>query len=163
MNMATQTESVLSTRLRQLICLIYIVGGIVGLYVLIPTFSTFTRSWLTLTLYGLLVFQNLVAIAGSFLFWKNNKLGGRWLYWLSWSSVPVFSSAMLSYHSIIGLGLVPLLRLEPGHYGTDLLLSVGYDWTLRWFPTLDIFQIGFNAVPLLFIVILQQLLSRSER
>lgn len=160
--MATHTESTFSKRSRQIICLIYFVGGIVGLYVLLPKFNTFTRSWLTLTLYGLLVFQNLVAIAGSVLFWKNHKVGGHWLYWLSWSSVPVFSSAMLSYHSIIGLGIVPLLQLEPGRYGTELLLSFGYDWTLRWFPTLDVFQIGFNAVPLLFVVILQQLLNRAE-
>lgn len=161
--MTTYSEPILAKRLRQLICLIYTVGGVMGLYVLLPQLSAFTRSWLTITLYGLLVFQNLVALAGSWLFWQKKVLGGQWLYWLSWSSVPVFSSAMLSYHSIIGLGIVPLLRLEPGHYGTDIMFSIGYDWTLRWFPTLDMFQIGFNAVPLLFILIIRQLLVASER
>src|SRR5690606_20393441 len=123
--MAASTSSV-SMRLRQLVCLIYFVGGWVGLYYLLPQLGLFTTSWLALTLFGLLVFQNLVAIGGSVMFWKNDPKGAEWLYWLSWTSVPVFSSALISYHSIIGLGIVPLIRLEPDNYGADILFRWGY-------------------------------------
>lgn len=158
--MGSSTSS-LSVRLRQLVCIIYFVGGWVGLYYLLPQLSLFTTSWLALTLFGLLVFQNLVAIGGSVMFWKNNAKGAEWLYWLSWTSVPVFSSALISYHSIIGLGIVPLIRLEPDNYGTDILFRWGYAGVFKWFPTLDLYQLGFNLVPLVFIAILRQYLPRS--
>lgn len=80
--MAASTSSV-SMRLRQLICFIYFVGGWVGLYYLLPQLGLFTTSWLALTLFALLVFQNLVAIGGSVKFWKNDPKGAEWLYWLS--------------------------------------------------------------------------------
>lgn len=150
------TNSSLHLRLRQLVCLIYFAGGFIGLYYLLPQLGLFTTSWLALTLFGLLVFQNLVAIGGSALFWQNKAKGAEWLYWLSWTSVPVFSSPLISYHSIIGLGIVPLMRLEPGDYGTDLLFRFGYAGAFKWFPTLDLYQLGFNLIPLVFIAILRQ-------
>lgn len=155
----TSTPRPLATLLRQLICVIYFIGGIVGLYVLLPRLVLFTSSLLAITLFSLMVFQNIVAIYGSILFWKNQIKGGQWLYWLSWTSVPVFTSTMISYHSIIGLGVVPLMRLEPGNYGMDIVFRFGYAGALKWFPTLDIFQLGINLVPLLFIAIISQLIN----
>lgn len=155
----TSYQSSAQLRLRQLVCLIYFVGGFAGLYYLLPKLSLFTTSWLALTLFGLLVFQNLVALLGSILFWRNTARGAEWLYWLSWTSVPVFSSPLLSYYSIIGLGVVPILRLEPGNYGAELLLRFGYSGALKWFPTQDLYQLGFNIVPLVFIAILRRYVS----
>jgi len=152
-------ESHLQVRLRQFVCLIYFVGGIAGLYYLLPQIHLFTTSWLTLTLFGLLVFQNLVALGGSVLFWQKRTRGAEWLYWLSWTSVPVFSSPLISYYSIIGLGVVPILRLETGNYGSELLLRFGYSGALKWFPTQDLYQLGFNIIPLVFIAILRQYVS----
>lgn len=155
-------DSPLHLRLRQLICLIYFVGGFVGLYYLLPQLHLFTTSWLALTLFGLMVFQNLVAIGGSALFWKKNSRGAEWLYWLSWTSVPVFSSPLISYHSIIGLGVAPLMRLEPHNYGMDVLFRWGYAGAFKWFPTLDLYQLGLNLVPLVFIAILRQYIAPHQ-
>lgn len=156
------SSSPIHVYLRHLVCLIYFVGGFVGLYYLLPQLSLFTTSWLALTLFGLMVFQNLLAIGGSALFWKNNPRGAEWLYWLSWSSVPVFSSPLISYHSIIGLGVVPLMRLEPDNYGMEVLLRWGYAGVFKWFPTLDLYQLGLNLVPLIFIGILRQYLPSHQ-
>ena len=155
------SSSSVSWSLRPLICVIYFIGGVLGLYYLLPQWSLFTSSWLALTLFGLLVFQNLVAIAGSVRFWRHHTQGAEWLYWLSWTSVPVFSSALLSYHSIIGLGIVPIIRLEPNDYGAEVLFRWGYAGALKWFPTLDVYQLGFNLIPLIFIAILRQYLPRA--
>ena len=146
-------------RLRQLVCVIYFIGGGAGLYYLLPQLSVFTTSWLALTLFGLLIFQNLVALGGSILFWQNKTRGAEWLYWLSWTSVPIFSSPLISYNSIIGLGIVPIIQLEPGNYGAEILLRFGYSGVLKWFPTQDLYQLGFNIVPLVFIAILRQYIS----
>lgn len=152
----------LSSFLRQLICVTYFFGGLVGLYVLLPRLGLFTGSLLALTLFGLMVLQNLVAVYGSIRFWQNDNQGGQMLYWLSWTSVPVFTSTMISYHSIIGLGVVPIMRLDPGNYGMDLLFRFGYAGALKWFPTSDIFQLGLNLVPLVFIAMLAQLTQAPE-
>ncbi len=156
------TSSPIQFYLRHLICLIYFVGGFIGLYYLLPQLGLFTDSWLALTLFSLMILQNLVAIGGSALFWKNNNRGAEWLYWLSWTSVPVFSSTLLSYHSIIGLGIVPLIRLEPGQYGAELLWRWGYAGAFKWFPTFDVYQLGFNLVPLVFIAVLRQYLPSQQ-
>lgn len=152
----THSESFAQTTLRYLVCLIYLFGGFIGLYYLLPQLGLFTSSWLALTLFCLMVLQNLVAIGGSVLFWQNKTKGAEWLYWLSWTSVPVFSSTLLSYHSIIGLGLVPLIRLEPGNYGAELIFRLGYAGAFKWFPTFDMYQLGLNLVPLVFIAVLRQ-------
>lgn len=159
MNDATSTTA---TRLRQLICIIYFFGGLAGLYVLLPGIKLFFYSFLTITLFSLLILQNIIAVYGSVLYWKNNTKAGVWLYWLSWSSVPVFTSSMISYHSVIGLGVAPVLRFVPGDYGFDLFFRFGYSSALKWFPTSDIFQLGFNVVPFLFIIILGQLLADKK-
>ena len=101
-------------------------------------------------------------IYGSTRFWQNDNQGGQMLSWLSWPSVPVFTSTMISYHSIIGLGVVPIMRLDPGNYGMDLLFRFGYAGALKWFPTSDIFQLGLNLVPLVLIAILAQLTQAPE-
>src|SRR5690625_5209198 len=152
-------ESHLQVRLRQFVCLIYFVGGIAGLYYLLPQIHLFTTSWLTLTLFGLLVFQNLVALGGSVLFWQKRTRGAEWLYWLSWTSVPVFSSPLISYYSIIGLGVVPILRVAACNYGCELLLLFGDSGTLKLFPTEDSCELGFNITPLVIIAILRQYVS----
>lgn len=148
--------------LRQLICVIYFFGGLIGFYVLLPRLSLFTGSLIALTLFGLMVLQNIVAVYGSVLFWRNNSDGGRMLYWLSWTSVPVFTSTMISYHSVIGLGFAPMMRFVPGDYGIDVAFRLGYAGALKWFPTADIFQLGINLVPIVFIVIISQLINVHE-
>ena len=158
----TPSDSALHLRSRQLICLIYFLGGLIGLYYLLPQIGVFTTSWLALTLFGLLVFQNLVALGGSVFFWQNKTKGAEWLYWLSWTSVPVFSSPLISYHSIIGLGMVPIIRLETGDYGAEVLFRFGYTSALKWFPTLDVYQLGFNIVPLVFIAVLRHYIPSNH-
>lgn len=140
------------------ICLTYFFGGIVGLYLLLPVSTEFMGSWLAMTLFGLLVIQNIVAVYGSIRFFRHDAAGGRMLYWLSWTSVPVFSSELISYHSIIGLGITPVMRLVEGNYGMDVLFQIGYEGALKWFPTYDIYQLGINLVPLVFIAIIRQLI-----
>lgn len=152
----------LSVLLRQLICVIYFFGGLIGIYVLIPMLGLFTGSLLAITLFGLMVLQNVVAVYGSIRFWQNDTKGGQMLYWLSWTSVPVFTSKMLSYHSIIGLGVAPIMRFDHNNYGMDVLFRFGYTGAFKWFPTMDIFQIGLNLVPLIFIVIIGQLININE-
>lgn len=150
------------SRLRQLICFIYFFGGLAGLYILLPRLSLFTDTLIALTLFSLMIFQNLVAIYGAIKFWRNDHIGGQMLYWLSWTSVPVFSSAMISYHSVIGLGVAPIMRFVPGDYGMDVIFRFGYAGALKWFPTMDVFQLGINVVPLVFIAILSQLLADNR-
>lgn len=149
----------LSKLLRQLICIIYFFGGLIGLYILLPRLGLFNDSVIALSLFGLMMLQNVVAIYGSIRFWQNQVAGGQMLYWLSWTSVPVFSSTMISYHSIIGLGIAPIMRFVPGDYGMDLIFRFGYASALKWFPTLDVFQLGINLVPLVFIAIISQLIN----
>lgn len=148
--------------LRFAICLTYFFGGIIGLYILLPITHEFMTSWLAITLFGFMVGQNIVAIYGAFTFAAKKASGGRWLYWLSWTSVPVFSSELLSYHSIIGLGVGPIMRLETGNYGMSVFFEYGYEGVLNWFPTYDILQLGINLVPLVFIGIIRQLINIHE-
>src|SRR5699024_3556858 len=155
----TLYNSPVQLRLRQLVCIIYFVGGGAGLYYLLPQLNVFTTSWLAFTLFGLLVFQNLVALGGSILFWQNKAKGAERLYCLSWTSVLIFSSPMIAYNSIIRLGIVLIIQLEPDNYGAEILLRFGYSGVLKWFPTQDLYQLGFNIVPLVFIVILRQYIS----
>lgn len=145
--------------LRIAICITYLLGGLIGLYVLLPQTGLFTTSWLAIVLFGLLVFQNVIAVYGSVLFFKKDHAGGRMLYWLSWTSVPVFSSELISYHSIIGLGVTPIMRFVEGDYGMEILFQFGYEGVLKWFPTYDIFQLGVNLVPLIFIGVIRQLIN----
>lgn len=158
----TQKNQYITNLLRFAICLIYFFGGIVGLYVLFPLTSNFTTSLLAITLFGFMVMQNLVAIYGSLKFFDKKPVGGRMLYWLSWTSVPVFSSELISYHSIIGLGVVPLMRFEEGNYGMSLLFEFGYEGVIKWFPTHDIYQLGINLVPLVFIGVIRQLINVNQ-
>lgn len=158
----SQPTSPVTNLLRFAICLTYFLGGILGLYVLLPATQGFMTSWLAITLFGFLVGQNIVAIYGSLTFFTNKASGGRLLYWLSWTSVPVFTSELISYHSIIGLGLVPAMNFDPNNYGMDLLFEYGYAGSLSWFPTHDTYLLGINLVPLLFIGIIRQLINVNE-
>lgn len=157
-----QSRSPLANLLRFAICLTYFFGGILGLYVLLPATQGFMTSWLAITLFGFMLGQNIVAIYGSFTFFKNKPSGGRLLYWLSWTSVPVFSSELISYHSIIGLGLVPMMSFDPHNYGMYLLFEYGYNGVMSWFPTYDSYQLGINLVPLVFIGVIRQLINVNE-
>lgn len=154
--------SPLANLLRIAICIIYFFGGLMGLYVLLPRTGLFTGSLLAIVLFSLMILQNVVAVYGSVLFARKNNAGGRMLFWLSWTSVPVFSSALISYHSIIGLGLTPIMRLVEGDYGMEVLFQFGYEGVLKWFPTYDVFQLGLNLVPLVFIAILRQLTGLDQ-
>lgn len=157
---ANPTQNIL--RLFIIIC--YFFGGIVGLYILIPQYKLFLHSsWAVLVLYGLMILQNVVALYGAVLLAQKNLKGASQLYWLSWTSVPVFSSSLISYHSIIGLGVVPLINLTPGFYGAELMLRFGYAGALNWFPTYDMYQLGLNLAPLIFIAIIRQWLPPLNR
>lgn len=160
--MTTKSNELLANLLRFAICLTYFFGGIVGLYVLLPIAGLFTDSLLAMTLFGFMVLQNVVATYGSLRFFREDATGGRMLYWLSWTSVPVFSSTMISYHSIIGLGVVPMMRFDEGNYGMNVFFEFGYEGVLKWFPTHDIYQLGINLVPLVFIGVIRQLINVHE-
>lgn len=160
--MIKQPLSPLANLLRIAICMVYFLGGIIGLYVLVPQIALFLTSWLAIFLFSLMILQNVIAVYGSILLFKKNNTGGRMLYWLSWTSVPVFSSAMISYHSIIGLGVTPIMRFAKADYGMEILFQFGYDGILKWFPTYDVFQLGINLVPLIFIGILRQLIQLNQ-
>lgn len=148
--------------LRYFIVLCYFLGGLIGLYLLIPRAGVFAHSsWVVLFLYALMIGQNLVAIYGAALLAQKKLKGATYLYWLSWTSVPVFSSELISYHSIIGLGLVPIINLTPGHYGADLMVRIGYAGAFNWFPTYDMYQLGLNLAPLIFIAIIRRWLPRQ--
>ena len=157
-----QTSSPLANLLRMAICITYFIGGLIGLYVLLPRIGIFTGSLLAIFLFSLMILQNIVAIYGSVLFALKNNAGGRMLYWLSWTSLPVFSSAMISYHSIIGLGITPIMRFVEADYGMEVLFHFGYDGVLKWFPTYDVYQLGINLVPLIFIGIIRQLINLNQ-
>ncbi|MGG4603389.1 hypothetical protein ACLPHM_01210 [Paenalcaligenes sp. Me131] len=160
--MTTATSSTSHKLLRQALSAIYFFGGIVGLYVLLSQAQIFMVSALAIILFSLMLIQNVVAIYGGVRFWRGNPEGGQLLYWLSWTSVPVFSSTMLSYHSIIGLGLTPTITLTPGMYDFHIQFTLGYEGALKWFPTFDIFQLGLNLAPLLFIAVIRALLQANS-
>ena len=160
--MTNTTSSTSHQFMRQALSAIYFFGGIVGLYVLLSQAKIFMVSAIAIILFSLMLIQNLVAIYGGVRFWRGNPEGGRLLYWLSWTSVPVFSSTMLSYHSIIGLGLTPIITLTPGMYDFHIQFTLGYEGALKWFPTFDIFQLGLNLAPLLFIVVIRMLLQAGS-
>lgn len=147
--------------LRYFIVLCYFFGGLIGLYLLIPQAQLFSQSaWVVFFLYALMIVQNIVALYGAFLLVRKNLRGATYLYWLSWTSVPVFTSELISYHSIIGLGVAPLINLTPGHYGAELMVRFGYAGAFNWFPTYDMYQLGVNLVPLVFIAIIRMWLPR---
>ena len=156
--MSSQTNSI-ANLLRFAICLTYFFGGILGLYMLLPATGEFMSSMLSITLFGFLLGQNVVAIYGSYRFAGRHENGGRLLYWLSWTSVPVFTSELISYHSIIGLGVVPAMNFDPSNYGMEVLYELGYAGSMSWFPTHDTYLLGINLVPLLFIGVIRQLIN----
>lgn len=160
--MTNATSSPSHKLMRLALSAIYFFGGVVGLYVLLSQAQIFMVSAIAIILFSLMVIQNLVAIYGGVQFWRGNPEGGHLLYWLSWTSVPVFSSTMLSYHSIIGLGLTPIITLTPGMYDFHIQFTLGYEGALKWFPTFDIFQLGLNLAPLVFIAMFRSILSSDN-
>src|SRR5690625_3042185 len=148
---------------RYFIVISYFLGGLIGLFILLPRYQLFNQSsWAVFLLYVLMLGQNIVAIYGAILLGQKNLRGARYLYWLSWTSVPVFYSSMISYHSIIGLGFAPLINLPPGHYGAELMIRVGYASALNWFPTYDMYQLGLNLAPVLCIAIIRLWLPHNK-
>src|SRR5690625_7163413 len=88
--------------LRYFIVLCYFLGGLIGLYLLIPRAGVFAHSsWVVIFLYALMIGQNMVAIYGDALIAQKNLKVANYLYWLSRSVEPVYCTYLISYHSFI--------------------------------------------------------------
>lgn len=73
---------------------------------------------------------------------------------------------VLVHHAVVSqhyrLGLNTHHHPHPGMYNFHIQFTLGYEGALKWFPTFDIFQLGLNLAPLLFIVVIRMLLQAGS-
>ena len=142
-----------------------VIGGIFGAIFIMPQIFYIHFDLISVFAYLFVILQISAALFGGWKLWQSKKIGMRILYWLSWLSVPLIETSLISYYSAYGIGIIPTLLMDIGRAGFDLAIHLGYDSALFFMPKISGITVGVNLVAVVTLIVLTSIMrgARMER
>lgn len=124
----------------------YIISGAIGLIICVSALAKSHINALSAVAWLVIFVQIAAAIFGGVEVLRQRLRGYQVLYWVSLSCIPVFGSSLLTYYTVMGLGILPSVSFGSGYSGTSFDFQFGYSSALAFLPGSGVTTLGINLV-----------------